>query len=92
LRAQAIQTYLEDYLMGNTGHMFGCLMHGDKAGFLRLTRNAVIVAVLQSFVSENFLWVQREAINEFQGCVTRALVPRYLSNANFYNIYNMDAR
>eukprot|EP01051_Picozoa_sp_SAG22_P002808 SAG22_NODE_129_length_18679_cov_40.656028_7_plen_71_part_00 len=45
--------------------MFGCLMRGDKLGFLRLVRFAVLASAAMSFLSENYLWVQREAVLNF---------------------------
>ena len=92
LSLMALQTLLEDYLMGNTGAMFGCLMRADKSGFLALVRNGVIAAVGQAILAESFLWVQREAVLSFSSGVSRAITPRYLANGNFYKIYSLDGR
>lgn len=92
LTLAAISTYLDDYQFGNTGRMFGCLMRLDKPGFIRLTRNAVGVAALKSFVSENFHWVQREAVLNFSWTLTHSISPRYISTGMFHHIYSLDGR
>ena len=88
----AAQTLLEDFLMGNTGAMFGCLMRADKARFLVLVRRSIIAAPVQSLLAETFLWVQREAVLSFSYNLSRSLIPRYISNGNFYHIYSLDGR
>ena len=88
----AAQTLLEDFLMGNTGAMFGCLMRADKTRFLVLVRRSIIAAPVQSLLAETFLWVQREAVLSFSYNLSRSLIPRYISNGNFYHIYSLDGR
>ena len=50
------QTAIEDFVFGNTGRMYGCLMRRDARGMVGLFRNGVIAAVLQSVIWETMLW------------------------------------
>ena len=54
------QTAVEDFLFGNTGRMYGCLMRQDARGMVALFRNGTIGAACQAVIWETMLWIQRE--------------------------------
>ena len=92
LSLAALSLYLDDFALGNTGRMFGSLMLQDKTGFIRLVRNGILVSAAKSIVSENFLWVQREAVLTFSATLTRAINPRYITTGMFHHVYSLDGR
>eukprot|EP01052_Picozoa_sp_SAG31_P011261 SAG31_NODE_634_length_13365_cov_182.161767_8_plen_319_part_00 len=86
------QTINEDYLMRNTGRMFGCLMTADRHGMLILARNAALGAFSQCVIWELLRYMQQELGTELAEKVWRNIMARYMKDNNFYRVPHIDAR
>jgi hypothetical protein len=56
----AVQVWIENYNMTTIGKMYGALMHYDRPMLIRLFRNAVLTATVNSLVWPFSLYVQWE--------------------------------
>jgi ABC-type uncharacterized transport system fused permease/ATPase subunit len=87
-----VQVWIENYNMTTIGKMYGALMHYDRPMLIRLFRNAVLTATVNSLVWPFSLYVQWETGFDCAIQVENNLVDRYMANDNFYKISQIDGR
>ena len=74
------------------GRMYGMLMGYDRAGLLRMFRNATFCAIAKSVLWPLSLYVQWESGFDCAIQIENNLVDRYMANDNFYRLSQIDAR
>ena len=87
-----LQVAMQNYQMMNVGHMFGCLMTGDLARMMVLSRNSLLLTLVQPVVYESVLFLQREIGHDMMERAQDYMMERLLRNDNYYKMSTIDGR